>query len=67
MNYLYCGPASGVTLADGAEVLLWPGKAVALPEDHEYVKTLVALDYLKPLPDSFATAATGTTGVNDGR
>lgn len=64
MNYLYCGPASGVTLADGAEVLLWPGKAVALPEDHEYVKTLVALEYLKPLPDSFAT---DTTEVSDGR
>ncbi|SUH40497.1 gp12 [Salmonella enterica subsp. enterica] len=24
MKYIYSGPASGVTLADGQEVLLWP-------------------------------------------
>lgn len=24
--YRYSGPASGVTLSDGTEILLWPGK-----------------------------------------
>ncbi|MCA6221936.1 hypothetical protein [Photorhabdus antumapuensis] len=49
MKYLYTGPASGVTLADGTEVLLWPEKTVDLPEQHDYVKTLIALRYLHPL------------------
>ncbi|CAM3724475.1 MULTISPECIES: hypothetical protein [Xenorhabdus] len=52
MRYLYTGPASGVTLADGTEVLLWPGKeTVDLPEQHDYVQTLIALQYLHPLPE----------------
>ncbi|ENH9941948.1 hypothetical protein ABXH75_001887 [Escherichia coli] len=46
--YLH-GPASGVTLADGAEVLLWPESEVELPEEHDYVQTLLALKYLKPV------------------
>ncbi|AKH64910.1 MULTISPECIES: hypothetical protein [Photorhabdus] len=52
MKYLYTGPASGVTLADGTEVLLWSGKTVDLPEQHDYVKTLIALQYLHPLSDT---------------
>ena len=31
MKFKYSGPASGVTLADGTEVLLWPGHEVELP------------------------------------
>ncbi|WJY16810.1 hypothetical protein PCO82_09380 [Pectobacteriaceae bacterium CE90] len=50
-NYRYTGPASGVTLADGTEVLLWPGKDVLLPPDNDYVKTLVALQHLTPIDD----------------
>ncbi|RNM00572.1 hypothetical protein [Dickeya undicola] len=50
-NYRYTGPASGVTLADGTEVLLWPGKDVSLPQDNDYVKTLVALQHLTPIDD----------------
>lgn len=30
MKYRYTGPSSGVTLADGTEVLLWPGSVVDL-------------------------------------
>ncbi|MCC8457275.1 hypothetical protein [Photorhabdus aegyptia] len=51
MKYLYTGPASGVTLADGTEVLLWSGKTVDLPQQHDYVKTLIALQYLHPLSE----------------
>ena len=51
MKYLYEGPNSGVTLQDGTEVLLWSGKEVELPADNEYVKTLLALGYLKPIQE----------------
>ncbi|RAX07666.1 hypothetical protein [Photorhabdus bodei] len=51
MKYLYTGPAGGVTLADGTEVLLWSGKTVDLLEQHDYAKTLIALRYLHPLSE----------------
>ncbi len=51
MKYRYTGPASGVTLADGTEVLLWPDSVVELPEAHDYVKTLVALKHLHAEPE----------------
>lgn len=50
-NYRYSGPASGVTLSDGTEVLLWPGKTIPLPEEHDYVKVLVALKHLSPVDE----------------
>ncbi|EQO45606.1 TPA: hypothetical protein QHZ16_005102, partial [Escherichia coli] len=50
-EYRYSGPASGVTLSDGTEILLWPGKTVSLPEEHDYVKVLVALKHLTPVPE----------------
>ena len=50
-EYHYSGPASGVTLSDGTEILLWPGKNIPLPEDHEYVKVLVALRHLTPVSE----------------
>lgn len=49
MKFVYHGPASGVTLADGTEVLLWPQREVELPEDLDYVQTLLALKYLEPV------------------
>lgn len=52
MKYLYSGPLSGVTLQDGTEVLLRNGIEVELPEDNEYVKTLVAFSYLKPVTET---------------
>ena len=30
MKYIYNGPASGVTLADGQEILLWPNSEIDL-------------------------------------
>lgn len=58
MKYLYEGPNSGVTLQDGTEVLLWNGKQVELPADNEYVKTLMALGYLKLLQETKETKKT---------
>jgi len=58
MKYLYEGPNSGVTLQDGTEVLLWNGKEVELPADNEYVKTLMALGYLKPIQEIKETKKT---------
>ncbi|AHI67082.1 hypothetical protein [Burkholderia thailandensis] len=52
MKYLYSGPISGVSLQDGTqirEVMLHPGAAVELPEQHEYTKTLLALGHLRPV------------------
>ncbi|OVE46139.1 hypothetical protein [Chromobacterium violaceum] len=46
MKYLYSGPISGVTLGDGQEIMLFPGKEVEMPEEHSYTRTLVALGYL---------------------
>lgn len=57
-KYRYSGPASGVTLSDGTEILLWPGKNVTLPEEHDYVKVLVALKHLTPVPEETSPAIT---------
>ena len=50
MKYRYSGPLSGVTLDNGAEVMLHPGAEVDLPEGHDYTQTLQALGHLTPLP-----------------
>ncbi|MEC5207391.1 hypothetical protein QF022_002347 [Vogesella perlucida] len=49
MKYQYSGPMSGVTLADGQEVMLCPGGEVELPEEHDYTQTLLALGHLTPV------------------
>ncbi|EHY7379599.1 hypothetical protein K4063_004093 [Salmonella enterica] len=49
MKYIYSGPASGVTLADGQEVLLWPNSEISLPEDNEWVITMIARCHLVPV------------------
>lgn len=48
-KYQYDGPISGVTLADGQEVMLCPGTEVELPAAHDYTQTLLALGHLTPL------------------
>lgn len=57
-EYRYSGPASGVTLSDGTEILLWPGKNVSLPKEHDYVKVLEALKHLTPVPEENSPAST---------
>jgi hypothetical protein len=57
-QYLYTGPDSAVTLrvVDGKglledrDVMLWHGKAVELPPNHELVAVLVARGHLAPVP-----------------
>ncbi|WP_437217319.1 hypothetical protein [Pectobacterium sp. LFLA-215] len=65
MKYRYTGPASGVTLADGTEVLLWPDSVVDLPEAHDYVKTLVALKHLHAEPDVTTVSASRRKNTSD--
>jgi hypothetical protein len=59
MKYRYSGPISAVTLKDGREVMLHPGKTVELPAEHEYTQTLLALGHLTPKKDS-PPAASGS-------
>lgn len=62
-TFLYQGPIdSSVTLRldDGKEldVMFYRGqKTVPLPADHEYIKTLVALEHLVPPPEEQAAPA----------
>lgn len=48
MKFQYIGPASGLTLADGTEVLLWPGHSVELPPS-DVTEALQAQGYLQPV------------------
>lgn len=54
MKFTYTGPNSAMTLklADGAEkdVLLFTGKDVDVPADHDAVQVLVARGLLVPVP-----------------
>jgi hypothetical protein len=45
-TYLYTGPLTAVTLSDGTSAVLNPNTTVSLPEDNEFVKTLVAMKRL---------------------
>lgn len=49
MKYIYHGPANGVTLSDGQEILLWPDSEVELPEDNEWVITMIARRHLSTI------------------
>lgn len=51
-TYTYRGPMSAATLPDGREVILIDGQTVELPEDNDWVKTLVALGHLSMVPVS---------------
>ncbi|MEN3809486.1 MULTISPECIES: hypothetical protein [Chromobacterium] len=62
MKYLYSGPVSGVTLADGQEIMLFPGKEVELPVEHEYTQTLLALQYLVLAQEPAKAKAVRATG-----
>ncbi|MCG9079472.1 hypothetical protein [Laribacter hongkongensis] len=66
MKYRYTGPTSGVTLQEGEalrEVMLHTGTEVELPEEHEYTKTLLALQYLTPVSDKAPAGKSATKGA----
>ena len=58
-NYRYCGPLSGVTLEDGREVMLHPGREVLLPADNPYVQALVAQGFVTEVTEPSAPAGKG--------
>lgn len=69
-NYTYFGPMSAVTLAadadhpGGRNVQLMRGLVVSLPEDNDYVKSLVARKYLVPVEDKTATETKTTAAAS---
>lgn len=48
-TYLYSGPLTGATLADGREVQLCPGNRYDLPPDDPYVRGLATQNRLTPI------------------
>lgn len=68
-NYTYFGPMSAVTLAadadhpNGRNVQLMRGLVVSLPEDNDYVKSLVARKYLVPVEDKSTSTSTAATAA----
>jgi len=69
-KYTYFGPMSAVTLAadadhpGGRNVQLMRGLVVSLPEDNDYVKSLVARKYLVPVEDKTATETKTTAAAS---
>lgn len=56
MTYKYCGrivTGASLELADGSrhDVLLYPGHVYELPEAHAWVRRMVRLGYLDPVPE----------------
>ncbi len=64
-KFKYQGPTdtSATLKLDGhdIDVILFRGSIYTLPQDHEYIKTLIALGYLAPEGDTPAAAKTQKT------
>ncbi|MCK9514066.1 MAG: hypothetical protein M0R28_22945 [Pigmentiphaga sp.] len=56
-KFIYKGPMSAATLGDGTDVILMNGKEVTLPDDNEWVKSLVAQGRLTPAGERQARPA----------
>lgn len=61
-RYIYTGPMSAATLGDGTDVILMNNREVTLPEDNDWVKSLVAQGRLTPAAKK-AAPATANTGT----
>lgn len=48
-TYIYNGPPSGVSLSDGREIPLHPGKEVLLDPAHTYTVALLEQGHLEPV------------------
>jgi len=46
-KFIYKGPINSGVSIDGVDYLLYQGKPITLPEDNDYVKGLVAQEYLE--------------------
>lgn len=66
-KYRYVGPNSAVTIvvtngqgtSAEREVMLWTGREVELPEDHEYTQQLLAQQLLEAVPQLAPAATSG--------
>lgn len=56
-KFIYKGPMSAATLGDGTDVILMNGREVTLPDNNDWVKSLVAQGRLAPVADRPARAA----------
>ncbi|CBJ43013.1 hypothetical protein [Ralstonia solanacearum] len=68
MKYRYSGPTSGVTLQQGEdirEVMLHADTEIELPEEHEYIQTLLALGHLTPVKSAAKTSARTNAGTDE--
>jgi hypothetical protein len=65
-TFNYQGPLTSVTLADQTSVILFPGSTVSLPEDNEFVVTLMALDRLQSVKPAEEPAPTVKAPKSDG-
>lgn len=61
-KFMYRGPLTSVTIAE-KDVVLFPEHEVELPEDNQYVATLVAMKRLEPIVDSTPEPAPKTDKV----
>ncbi|OAM73762.1 hypothetical protein [Devosia elaeis] len=48
-KFIYKGPMSAATLRDGTDVILMNGREVTLPDNNEWVQSLVAQKRLVPV------------------
>jgi hypothetical protein len=46
-DFVYVGSVDSAATINGVDVILWKGKTVNLPEDNDYVKSLIAQGYLE--------------------
>lgn len=44
--FVYVGSVDSAATIDGVDVILWKGSTVTLPENNEYVKSLIAQGFL---------------------
>ncbi len=59
-KFIYKGPMSAATLRDGTDVILMNGREVTLPDNNEWVKSLVAQGRLVSASGSQAKPARTT-------
>ncbi len=65
-NYTYSGPPSGVSLDNGQDVLLFPGKVYALPESNAWVQAQVKLTHLTEVAPKAAAKPDKKTTKKEG-
>lgn len=52
-DFIYVGGVDSSATIEGVDYLLWQGKTVSLPEDNDYVRSLIAQGFLTDPPVDF--------------